>query len=62
MDFLRDESNKQELFAFLSSKIVAYDEYSEGKKVHDTSDKSVLSKETDHMAQLCDQTQDYYFT
>ena len=33
MDFLRDESNKQELFAFISSKIVAYDEYPEGKKV-----------------------------
>ena len=54
MDFLRDESNKQELFAFLSSKIIAYDEYPEGKKVYATSDKSVLPKETDHMAQPCD--------
>ena len=54
MDILRDESNKQELFAFLSSKIVAYDEFTEGKKVYATSDKSVLPKETDHMAQPCD--------
>lgn len=51
--FLRDESNKKELFHFLTQRILSFD-YSEGKQVFVTSDANVLSKGSSHDMPPCD--------
>ena len=52
-DFLRDEINKQELFEFLSQKIVSAN-YPDGKEVFVTSGKRVLTKGTARQMMSCD--------
>ena len=46
------KGNKQELFGFLSQKIVAFD-YPKGKEVFVTSDLNVLDKGSSHVAVPC---------
>ncbi len=52
-DFLRDETNKKELFHFLSKKIVSAN-YPEGKQVYITSGTEVFLKGSDQQMQACD--------
>ena len=52
-DFLRDPMNKQELFAFLSSRI-ASSECPDGKKIIITSGITVVGTDADHHMPDCD--------
>ena len=51
--FLRDESNKKELFKYLTQKISSFD-YPEGKEVFVTSDVNILTKGSNHDMLPCD--------
>jgi len=51
-DFLRDETNKEELFGFLSKKFIS-SEYPIGKQVYVTSGTEVLIKGSDQQMQAC---------
>ena len=51
--FLRDEKNKQELFEFLSTKIVAFD-YAESKEVFVTKGQNVLTNKITLQMSSCD--------
>ena len=51
-DFLRDETNKTELFYFLSERVSA-EEFPQDKEVYITCGINVLSKGTDHLMQPC---------
>ena len=52
-DFLRDETNKTELFYFLAERVSA-EEFPQNKEVYITCGTNVLSKGTDHQMQPCD--------
>ena len=53
-DFLRDETNKKELFHFISKEIVSAN-YPGGKQLYITSGTEVFLKGSDQKMQACDQ-------